>query len=266
MQQMIDTETVRVADECWLALALLHRENPDRRSFSPREVYDRLKEEGACSEVRPGVKPHIYVQNVANRPPNPARHRLFYRLEDGTVRLFRPGDECDPSRNGKTKPDRSGLPEKYHPLLDWYDNEYCKREAAADDVDPVLAMRGVGKEIWADEGGDAYVERERNAWVSDVTDVDPNGKLKRVWQRVVAHQGEEFHTRTGKPFTYTVDGESGLWFYRDGRRINKRLWRKHFEKAVSRCPLDKTTDIADCYDPSYLFGLLMDERIRGTEW
>jgi hypothetical protein len=23
---------------------------------------------------------------------------------------------------------------------------------------------------------------------------------------------------------------------------------------------------ADCYDPSYLFGLLMDDRIRGTDW
>jgi hypothetical protein len=27
--------------------------------------------------------------------------------------------------------------------------------------DPVLQMRGVGKEIWADEGGDGFVARER---------------------------------------------------------------------------------------------------------
>lgn len=262
---MVAMETIRVADECWLALALLHRENPDRLSFSPSEIYDRLKEEGVYAEIRPGVKPHIYLHNVANRPPNSARYRLFYRLEDDTLRLFRPDDDYDPSRNGKTKPQRSDLPEKYHPLLDWYENEYCKR-GTVDDVDPVLAMRGVGKEIWADEGGDAYVERERNAWVTDAADAGRNGKLKRVWQRVVAHVGGEFHTRTGKPFTYTVDGESGLWFYRNGRRINKRLWRKDLEKAIFRCPLDKTTDIADCYDPAYLFGLLMDDRIRGTDW
>jgi hypothetical protein len=266
---MIDLETIRVADECWVALAVLHREHPDRLSFSPGEVYNRLKEEGAHPEVRPGVKPHIYLHNVANRPPNSARYRLFYRLEDDTLRLFRPGDECDPTRNGKTKPERSDLPEKYHPLLDWYENEYCKPGAAADDVDPVLAMRGVGKEIWADEGGDAYVERERNAWRSEAYEngAARNGTLtRRVWQRVVAHQGEEFHTRTGKGFTYRVDGESGLWFYRDGRRINKRLWKGHLEKAVFRCPLDRPTDIADCYDSSYLFGLLMDDRIRGTDW
>jgi len=165
IQGMTDVETIRVADECWLALALLHRENPDRRSFSPSEVFDRLKEEGVHSEIRPGVKPHIYLHNVANRPPNSARYRFFYRLEDGTLRLFRPGDECDPSRNGKIKPQRSDLPEKYRPLLDWYENEYCGERGSSDEGnDPVLQMWGVGKEIWADEGGDAFIERERKSW------------------------------------------------------------------------------------------------------
>ena len=162
---MTVAETIRVADECWLALALLHRESPDRLSFSPNEVYDRLKEEGAHPEVRPGVKPHIYLHNAANKPPNSARYRLFYKLEDDTLRLFRPGDEFDPVRNGKTKPRRSDLPERYHPLLDWYDKEYCaNRGSASEDSDPVLQMWGVGKEIWADEGGDAFIERERTSW------------------------------------------------------------------------------------------------------
>jgi len=263
---MIETADVLVADECWIALALLHREHPEKKSFSPREILDRLKQEGAHPDVRPGVQVHIYQHNVANRPPSSGRYRLFYRLDDGTLRLYRPGDHFDPARSGKTKPERFALPEEYHPLLDWYENEYCKPGAVLDDTDPVLSMRGVGKEIWAEEGGDAYVERERNAWLSDANDVAPNGRLKRVWQRVVAHQSEEFHTRTGRLFTYTVEGKSGLWFYRNGQRINKRLWRKHLEKAISRCPLDKTTDIADCYDSSYLFGLLMDDRIRGTDW
>jgi hypothetical protein len=30
--------------------------------------------------------------------------------------------------------------------------------------DPVLSMVGVGKEIWADVGGDAFVASERAAW------------------------------------------------------------------------------------------------------
>ena len=162
---MIGVETVRVADECWIALALLHRENPDRLSFKPSELYNRLNEEGIHPEVRSGVKPHIYLHNVANRPSNSAKYRLFYRLEDGTLRLFRPGDEFDSTRNGKTKPARSELPEKYAPLLDWYENEYCgDRGSPGEDNDPVLQMWGVGKEIWADEGGDTFIERERKSW------------------------------------------------------------------------------------------------------
>ncbi|MGO9274758.1 MAG: hypothetical protein ACLQOO_31775 [Terriglobia bacterium] len=30
--------------------------------------------------------------------------------------------------------------------------------------DPSLQMWGVGKEIWQDEGGDAFIERERKSW------------------------------------------------------------------------------------------------------
>ena len=162
---MIGMENIRIADECWVALALLHRENPGRLSFSPGEVFNRLKEEGINPEVHSGVKPHIYLHNVANRPPNSARYRLFYRLEDGTLRLFRPSDDWHPSRSGKTKPERSELPEKYRPLLDWYDKEYCSGGSSlSEDSDPVLQMWGVGKEIWADEGGDAFIERERKSW------------------------------------------------------------------------------------------------------
>jgi len=116
---------VLVADECWIALALLQREHPDRMSFSPRQILDRLKQEKAHAALRPGVQTHIYLHNVANIPPNSAKYRLFYRLEDGTLRLFRPGDDFDPARTGKTMPKRSDLPQRYHELLDWYENEYC---------------------------------------------------------------------------------------------------------------------------------------------
>jgi hypothetical protein len=90
--------------------------------------------------------------------------------------------------------------------------------------------------------------------------------MTQVWNRVVAHQGEDFRTRTGKMFTYAGEGNTGIWFFRDGKRINKRLWRGDLEKAVSRCPLANTTDISDCFDPAYLFALLMDQRIRANDW
>ena len=99
---MATTSTLLVADECWVALALLHREQPQRISFTPREILDKISS-NASGAIRAGVQPHVYLHNVANLPPNSARYRMFYRLEDGSLRLWRPGDPHHPARKGKTK-------------------------------------------------------------------------------------------------------------------------------------------------------------------
>lgn len=259
---MVETE-ILLADECWIALALLHQTYGDRTSFSAREIVDYLKQEGAYPEVRAGVQAHIYQHNVANVEPSSARYRMFYKLADGTYRLFRPGDDFHPNRKGKTKPERSGLPARYHCLLDWYEKDYCSRAGQVDEkADPVLRMSGVGKELWAAlGGGDAFVAREREGW-----DFPTEKLADRVWNRILAHQGEEFQTTKGKPFTYRVEGNTGIWFYRNGQLINQRLYRGELEEAIARCPLKNTTVIRDLRDPSYLFGLLMDRRIHDNEW
>lgn len=139
-----------------------------------------------------------------------------------------------------------------------------------DPDDPVLAMVGVGEELWAVEPGDQFVERLRSEeplpppapLVPPVRSQDLHDK---VWQRILEHQGEPFRTVTGLPFTYEVEG-NGIWFFRDGRRINRKLPRRHVNKAVDRCPLGATTDIADLFDFAYLFALLKDGRIRGNDW
>ena len=41
-----------------------------------------------------------------------------------------------------------------------------------DDDDPVLQRWGVGKEIWAPEGGDAFIARERREWDEEASSVD----------------------------------------------------------------------------------------------
>jgi hypothetical protein len=266
---MVAADEILVADECWVALALLHRAHAQRESFSAREILDRLKLEKAHSEVRAGVPAHIYQHNVANAEPSSARYRMFYKLGDGAYRLFRPGDDFHAARKGKTTPQRSGLPGSYHYLLDWYEKEYCSSAELADEErDPVLQMWGIGKELWADVGGgDAFVAREREEWDSKDREAPPIGALTdRVWDRIKDHQDEQFHTATGLAFTHRVQGESGIWFYRAGRRINQRLSRSQVDEAVSRCPLQKTTVINDLRDYAYLFGLLMDRRIRGSDW
>lgn len=168
--RMIRTSLL-VADEAWCALALLHREQDARESFSAREILDRVKAERASPELRPGVQAHIYLHNVANVAPNSARYRMFYKLPDDTYRLFRPGDQAHPTRKGKLKPVREQLPDQYHYLLDWYVNEYCAKETAMrEEDDPVLKMRGVGKEIWAGADADEYVRALRSNWYGDQRD------------------------------------------------------------------------------------------------
>jgi hypothetical protein len=89
---------------------------------------------------------------------------MFYKVGDGTYRLFRPGDDFDPDRKGKVAPHREQLPKRYQPLLDWYEHKYSRQPSATnDEEDPVLQMWGVGKEIWKDENGDAFIARERSA-------------------------------------------------------------------------------------------------------
>ncbi len=161
----VSTKSIRVADEAWLGLALLLHEHPERDSFSAREILDRVKAEKASGELRAGVQPHIYLHNVANAAPNPAKYRMFYKLPGDTYRLFRPTDAAHPARKGKMIPERDELPAKYHYLLDWYESEYCcKQGVVNEEDDPILQMWGVGKEIWADTNADDYVRDLRSNW------------------------------------------------------------------------------------------------------
>jgi hypothetical protein len=151
-----------------VALAALSKEHPDRAGFSRREILERVRLQGAHPEVRPGVQIHIQQHNVANYPPNAARYRMFYRLADGSYRLFRPGDSYHPSRGGKTHPNREDLPAKYRALLDWYELEYCGGKTLVED-DPILKMWGLGQEIWKGVDPDAYVASLRANWNAEET-------------------------------------------------------------------------------------------------
>ena len=257
-----EAKHILVADEAWVALAMLHKAHPGRQSFSAREIIEQVKLEHAYPQLRPGVQAHIYQHNVANLEPNSAQYRMFYRLEDDALRLFRLGDGAYPSRKGKIAPKRSELPAKYHYLLDWYESEYCgEAQQKGNRTSWIDEMWGLGKHVWAGIDADEYVNSLREDWESE-----RGWHEGQVWQRITEHQGEEFRTVTGLPFIYEIDGNSGIWFYRDGRRIEKRLGRQDVEKAIRRCPLANTVEIRDCFDPAYLFALLMDSRIRGTDW
>ncbi len=154
---------IRVADEVWIAAALLHRRYPDREDFTVGEIVRRAADErvtGAAA-VRPGVQSHAYLHCVANRPPNPGRYRMLVETSKGRRRLFRPGDPCHPLRAaGKAVPEARAVPAPYRGLIDWYRRDYADGGGGGAEADPILALRGAGR---APAGGDpdAWLARLR---------------------------------------------------------------------------------------------------------
>jgi len=156
---------LKVADEVWIAAALLHRERPANADFSIEEIVERVQRENLHGSLRPGVYVHVVQHCVANRPPNPGRYRMLYESAEGRRRLFRKGDPEHPDRNGaKSTPVGNDLPQAYTGLLGWYEG-WCATEAKrAVENDPLLSLAGSGRHLWANEPADEYVEKLRAGW------------------------------------------------------------------------------------------------------
>ena len=158
---------LKVADEVWIVMALLHRKHAERFDFSIEEIMQSAREmwRESTGPLRPGFYVHVVQHCVANRRPNPGRYRMLVETAPGRRRLFRPGDYYHPEREGaKTTPSREHLPYGYNGLLSWY-RDWCSVAAkSSPKEDPLLALRGDGKDLWADEHADEYVRRIREGW------------------------------------------------------------------------------------------------------
>lgn len=156
---------LKVADEVFIATALLHRENPDREDFTVSEIADRAAMENIFGKQRPGVRIHASLHCVANKPPNPANYRMLYAVGQRR-RLIKAGDPVHPGRIGKIWPTPDDIPEKYRELIDWAKQRYGKEEidTASPWLGSILAMRGMGAALWAGENPDEYVSRLREGW------------------------------------------------------------------------------------------------------
>jgi len=84
----------------------------------------------------------------------------------------------------------------------------------------------------------------------------------RVWQRIRNHAGHEFRQIRGKVFTYRVPSPRTIRLDTTNRMIS----RTAIEKALERVPLRATTVVRDLSAPSYIYAILMDERIRRSDW
>lgn len=121
----MDKKLIRVADEIWVATALLHTENPERNDFTPTEIVQRALRENLAGRYRPGLMAHASNHCVASKAPNPARLRMLHETARGHRRLFRPGDPFHRGRKrGRMTPAPDDLPPSYRGLLDWYRDDY----------------------------------------------------------------------------------------------------------------------------------------------
>lgn len=159
-------KVIRVADEVWIATASLHRRHPERADFTVDEIMEQAETAGVTgmTPLRPACRAHVEFHCVANKAPGRGRYRMLLETPAGRRRLFRPGDPCHPRRTaGRHVPKRGEIPAAYRELIDWYGTEYAA-PAGGTVRDPVLALRGMGKAVWADETADAYVRRQRSGW------------------------------------------------------------------------------------------------------
>ena len=94
-----------------------------------------------------------------------------------------------------------------------------------------------------------------------------------IWGRICALQGQNFLTKTGKPFTYSVESGTVVWVERDGNRINQSLAKSNFSQVYSMMqsrPIAgpaKINEIAvnrgdsQVRGPSYVWAILHNKRV-----
>lgn len=160
------TQRIRVADEVWVATALLHQKNPEREDFTVAEIAERAAAEssGRSRPLRPGFVVHVSQHCVASKAPNPGRYRMLIETERGRRRLFRPGDPYHPERRGgKDIPRTEEIPSEYRDLIGWYHAEYVGAATIPIPPDPILSLLDIGKSLRATEAADTLIRRLREA-------------------------------------------------------------------------------------------------------
>jgi len=164
MQTLKRTE-IKVADEVFIVTALLHREHPERQDFTISEIVERAAKENLFGELRPGVRVHVSLHCVANRPPNPGRYRMLYATGERTRRLLCSGDTVHPERTGKIWPEEDEVPERYRELIEWAKRRYGKATPQRTRwLDGIFKLRGLGRELWRGQDPDDYVREQRENW------------------------------------------------------------------------------------------------------
>lgn len=88
-----------------------------------------------------------------------------------------------------------------------------------------------------------------------------NPNPSEIWRRIEQHAGEEFRQLGGRPFTYRIRSRCVV-----PSTTKRQIHRSEFEKALNLVPLENTVPVQHLQGPSYIYAILMDSRIRGSDW
>ena len=171
METEVETKFV-AADRVWVAVALLHQNFPERGDFTKDEIILKLKSEGLTDAHTLATFAKFIDQHCVSNLGSSGNHNygLLFQPRPEKRRLFRPGDLTNPSRTRRSRlpkslPAKGQIPSKYWHLLDWY--EGWSRQGGDQfpslswEDDPLILLIGSGREIWADEHADEYVNNLR---------------------------------------------------------------------------------------------------------
>jgi len=78
---------------------------------------------------------------------------------------------------------------------------------------------------------------------------------------LVYHLQQEFQQIRGGEFYYNIKGNSIILI-----RINIVISKATFNEALKEVPLDNTVPIQNLQVPSYMYAILMDNRIKRNGW
>lgn len=85
--------------------------------------------------------------------------------------------------------------------------------------------------------------------------------IEVVWERIKAHIGQQFWQIRGGEFTYTVEHGTVK-----PNRTHRRIPKSDFVGALKLVPLKNTVPVQHLQGPSYIYAILMDERISQGDW
>jgi hypothetical protein len=90
----------------------------------------------------------------------------------------------------------------------------------------------------------------------------PRVSIDDVWRRLKTLEGHEFETKTGKPFTFEIDGDV---FHPSRTKYN--VGKADFRKALELVPFDGPGVVNSVVrGPAYVWAVLHDKRVRRQDW